>query len=186
MPEYHFRERHSRWIAAPVERVWQSLTSFTLEDLTITRPLVALRHLTAPTGSAAKPLFTDGPVQMLEVAAPRYAVGGTVARPWQRTPERREVASLQEFAGFAQPGWTKYVTDFVLEPRDDGVQLSTETRGYSTDRYAQRRFQLYWTVIRPASGLIRRDILATVARQATRLPPLKGDRSPAHGGGDPV
>ncbi len=107
---------------------------------------------------------------MLETTAPTYTVGGAIARPWQRQPERRDIASLSEFARFDDPGWTKYLTDFHLEPRDGGVQVSTETRGYSTNDRARRRFALYWALIRPASGLVRRDMLATVGRLATSIP----------------
>ena len=167
MPVYHFRERHSRWIDAGPDQVWQALTTLTLDQLTLTRPLVAIRHLGAHTATPAKPVFTEGPVRMFQITPPAYAVGGAVARPWQRRPERRDISSLETFARFAEPGWTKYLTDFHLAPGNGGVQLTTETRGYSTDRRAQRRFALYWALIRPASGLIRRDMLATVRRRAT-------------------
>ncbi len=166
MPVYHFRERHSRWIDAGPDQVWQALTTLTLDQLTLTRPLVAIRHLGAHTATPAKPVFTEGPVRMFQITPPAYAVGGAVARPWQRRPERRDISSLETFARFAEPGWTKYLTDFHLAPGNGGVQLTTETRGYSTDRRAQRRFALYWALIRPASGLIRRDMLATVRRRA--------------------
>ncbi|MGI8428012.1 MAG: hypothetical protein ACR2OB_01590 [Solirubrobacteraceae bacterium] len=105
---------------------------------------------------------------MLEITAPRYAVSGAIARPWQRHPQHRDIRSLAEFVRFDQPGWTKYLTDFRLEPHDGDVQLITETRGCSTDAWARRRFALYWTLIRPASGLVRRDMLITISRLATR------------------
>ncbi len=107
---------------------------------------------------------------MFEITPSAYAVGGAVARLWQHRPARRDIASLEEFARFAQPGWTKYLTDFHLQPCKGGVQLTTETRGYSTDSRARRRFAVYWALIRPASGLVRRDILATVRRRATPQP----------------
>ena len=140
MPVYHFRERHSRWIDASPEQVWQALTTLTLDQLTLTRPLVAIRHFAAHTAAPTKPLFTDGPVRIFEITPPIYAVGGAVARPWQHRPERRDVASLEEVTRFAEPGGTKYLTDFHLQPRNGGVQLTTETRGYSTDSRARRRF----------------------------------------------
>jgi len=115
-------------------------------------------------------LFTDGPVRMFEITPSAYAVGGAVARPWQHRPARSDIASLEEFACFAEPGWTKYLTDFQLQPGNGGVQLTTETRGYSTDSRARRRFAVYWALIRPASGLVRRDMLATVRRRATPQP----------------
>jgi hypothetical protein len=61
-----------------------------------------------------------------------------------------------------------FLTDFRIEPRDGGVRLSTETRGYSTDPHARRLFALCWTIIRPGSGLIRRGMLASAARIAER------------------
>lgn len=60
----------------------------------------------------------------------------------------------------------KYLIDFQLEPRDGGVRLTTETRGHCTDRRARHRMALYWCLIRPGSGLIRRDMLRAVARLA--------------------
>lgn len=172
MPVYHFHERHSRWIAASPTEVWQALTTLRLDQLTLTRPLVALRHVGTQTALPTTPLFTDGPVPMIEVVSPTYAIGGTIGRPWQRRPARRDVASMQEFTGFDEPCWTKYLTDFHLEPLEGGIQLTTETRGYSTDDWARRRFALYWALIRPASGLVRRDLLTTVSRLATRIPPV--------------
>lgn len=170
IPVYHFHEQHSRWIDASPTQVWQALTTLSLDQLTLTRPLIALRHLGTHAPSSDRPLFTDGPLSMLETTAPTYAVGGAIARPWRRHPERRDIATLSEFARFDEPGWTKYLTDFHLEPRDGGVQLTTETRGYSTNEWARRRFTLYWALIRMGSGLVRRDMLATVSRLATRTP----------------
>jgi len=50
MPVYHFHERHSRWIDASPEQVWQALTTLTLDQLTLTRALVAIRHIGAHPG----------------------------------------------------------------------------------------------------------------------------------------
>lgn len=165
MPVYHFAERHGRTIAASPDAVWRVLTELTFSQLTVTRPLVALRGLGRAT--SPRPLFIDGPVRMLEMSAPSYAVGGAIARPWQIVPSRQPVSTLGEFAEFAEPGWVKYLVDFSLEPVDGGTRLTTETRGYSTDNRSRMRFAAYWALIRPWSGLIRRDVLATVDRLAT-------------------
>lgn len=170
MPVYHFRETHQRLIHAGPDRVWEALTSLTLDQLTLTKPMVALRHLGRPP-SPRRPLFTDGPVQLVAVDSPRYALGAAIAQPWRLSPPRHEVASLPEFVEFDAPGWTKYLTDFRLQTSDAGVRLSTETRGYSTDQHARRRFALYWAAIRTGSHLVRLDILATVARLSEARPP---------------
>jgi len=90
MPVYHFRERHSRWIDASPEQVWQALTTLTLDQLTLTRPLVAIRHFAAHTAAPTKPLFTDGPVRIFEITPPIYAVGGAVR--WKNSPDLPNLA----------------------------------------------------------------------------------------------
>ncbi len=169
MPRYEFCERHHRSVDATVEATWTALTTLTLADLTITRPLVVLRHLGQSAG-AHKALLTDGPVGLLYREDRKVAIAGAIARPWQLQPSKKSVADLPSFLQFADPGWTKYLTEFRVEPglSRNRCTLSTETRGLSTDERARRRFRLYWTLIRLPSGLIRRDILRSVARTATK------------------
>jgi hypothetical protein len=166
MPVYHFHECHTRWIDASPTRVWHALNTLTVDQLTVTKPLVAVRRLGTQGNEPARPFFGEDAIPIFEATAPGYIVGGVVGRPWQFRPERQHVVSLRDFEEFNEPGWTKYVADFHLEPRGRGVQLTTETRGYSTSDGARRRFAAYWAVIRPFSGLIRRDMLATIARTA--------------------
>lgn len=70
---------------------------------------------------------------------------------------------------FDEPGWVAFLTDFPVEPRGGGVQLTTVTRGRCTDDRARRRFAAYWAFIRLPSGLIRRDMLAPICRAARRV-----------------
>jgi hypothetical protein len=44
--------------------------------------------------------------------------------------------------------------------------LETETRVLATGPRAKRAFAAYWLVVRPGSGLIRRELLRAVARRA--------------------
>ena len=169
LPAYDFNTRHSLWIAAPPASVWSAMTALTLRELRIARPLIWIRHPGGKAGDAAQNLFQDGPVRIFELDPPRYAVGGAVARPWQRSPDRAPVASLQQFTSFDEPGWVAFLTDFTLESRAGGVQLTTVTRVRCTDDQARRRFTRYWACIRVPSGLIRRDILAAISRSARRV-----------------
>jgi len=168
MPVYHFHERHSRVLPADPRRVWDALAGLTLDQLAVTKPLVILRHFGSRDMATSRPLFTGGPLTMIAVQAPEYALGASIARPWQRTPSRVEVSSAEDFVAFDDAGWVKYLTDFHVRVGPAGTILSTETRGYSTDQATRRRFALYWAAIRAGSGLIRRDILATVDRVSRR------------------
>lgn len=169
MPHYEFNEVHQRRIDASVEVTWNALAALTLDDLTITRPLVVLRHL-ARKRTPRSPLLTEGAVTLLHREDGQVALAGAIGRPWRLNAQKRPITNLPDFLAFTEPGWTKYLTEFRVDPgaRTGHCLLSTETRGFSTDQHARKRFRLYWTVIRIPSGLIRRDILRTVARMAAR------------------
>jgi hypothetical protein len=53
----------------------------------------------------------------------------------------------------------------VLSPVAGGRTLvETTTLCEATDDVARRRFAAYWLVVRPFSGLVRRDLLHVLAR----------------------
>jgi hypothetical protein len=51
LPVFDFTASHSRWIDASPDRVWAALTGLTFGQLSITRPLVAMRYV----GSGSTP-----------------------------------------------------------------------------------------------------------------------------------
>lgn len=168
LPVWHFNVQHSGWVAAAPDEVWWALRTLSVQDLVLTRPLVALRHLSNSQSLTRGTLFDDGPVTMLHIDAPGYAVAGAIAKPWQFRPARQEPVSLEHFTAFTAPGWVKYLTDFSVAPAGGGTRITTVTRGVATDEHARRLFTLYWTLIRPAVGVVRRDVLASTARRARR------------------
>ena len=170
LPVFDVQEVHERRIAAPPEAVWAALTAITLGDLTLTRALVRVRQLGVDPDRPDLPLFEAGPVAVLHVEPGAYAVGGAVAQPWRLHPPRHPIASLRDLEAFAEPGWAKYLTDWELLPDRRGTLLRTTTRVVCTDRWSRRAFRCYWLLIRAGSGLIRRDILRSTARAATRQP----------------
>lgn len=165
LPDYDFRTVHERWVDAGPDEVWAALTAVRFDELVLTLPLVWIRRLgkRIPSGS----VFYNGPVTLLRVEDGREAVGGSIARSWSLRPEHKRVTTADEFSSFRDPGWVKFVTDFRLLQENGGTRLSTETRIKATDKVAKRRFTLYWVGIRAFSGVVRRDVLAAVARKAT-------------------
>ena len=59
--------------------------------------------------------------------------------------------------------------DFRLTPRDDGTDLSSETRVLSTDDATRRRFARYWLIVEPGSTAIRWEVLTAVDVRTRRL-----------------
>jgi hypothetical protein len=74
----------------------------------------------------------------------------------------------EAFAAFSRPGWVKVGIDYRLIAERGGTRLRTETRCKATGGRARAAFWLSWALIRVGSGLIRREILATIARRAER------------------
>jgi hypothetical protein len=174
LPDATFSERHDRVIAAPPEQVWQALTALSWNDLRLTLPLIAIR--TAGRARAARaPMLARGPVDEIAAAPPRSWVGARIGKPWQPRPEFVPgPLTLDQIVAFDEPGWLKYGMEFRLDPLRDGrTFVTTTTRCTATDAVARRRFARYWRVIRPFSGLVRRDMLHALAVAAER-----GNRHP--------
>ena len=162
LPEYHFRERHERRVDAPAEAVFAAIRSVTLAETPIARRLMRLRGLRA---GSVRPLVEEmGEEGFAEFAEEplREVVYAAIGQPWR--PRGGKRAMTDELGAFAEPGYAKIVFNFRFE---DGV-LSTETRVLLTDERSRKLFRRYWFVIRPFSGLIRREWLRAIGQRAAR------------------
>lgn len=183
LPTPQFRERHERFIGAPPSAVWSALLELRLLDLPLTRALMNLRMLPARLADRERPrkvtgrLLDDGPVPVLVALQNRLIVAGGPLQPWRvlggTSPPSLDAGGLRDFA---EPGWVKVGMDFVLVPERGGTRLGTETRIVPTDARTRFRFAGYWLLIRPGSGLIRRDILRAVAQRAEGPSPARAPR----------
>lgn len=165
LPRFHHRERHSRWIAAPPETVWEGLHRVRFDEVAVMRLGLRLLGLPARLLGRAEPVpvgtflagYQERGFTVLVDEPERELVGASIARYWQPAGAERI------------PFWgAKVATDFRVEPERGGTRLSTETRVLATDARARRSFQAYWIVIRLPSGLIRRELLCAIARCAER------------------
>lgn len=165
-----FASTHARVIGAPPRRVWSALHALTWRELRLTLVLAAVRGL-GSVRALDRPVFEPpSPMAPLLEQPPTLVVGGQVGRPWKLRPEPGPpVASLDRLAAFDEPGWLKFGVEWTLTPIPAGRTLvETTTLAEATDDAARRRFALYWSVIGPFSGLIRRDVLAALARRVGR------------------
>jgi hypothetical protein len=74
---------------------------------------------------------------------------------------------VDDFAGFAEPGWVKIAFDLTAAPAGYGTLLATETRIAATSDDARRAFGRYWSVVRPGSDLVRASWLRAAQRRVT-------------------
>ena len=175
LPAYHFVERHDIRIAAPAGHVMDAAAAFDPVDDPLVRRVMSLREM--PARLAVKlgwpppntrnssglgmidfiPLGRDGDREM---------AFGLIGRFWRPDMGLVPVADAAAFTAFDRPGIAKLVWNFLATPEGDMVRLTTETRVYCPDRRSRWSLAPYWTVIRPASGFIRRRMLAAVKRAA--------------------
>ncbi|HEX7678173.1 MAG TPA: hypothetical protein VF713_08625 [Thermoanaerobaculia bacterium] len=149
MPRWQFEERHEIRIAASPERIYSAIRQVTAGEIRFFRILATIRCLGRCRGENilnapdAKPILdaaTRSGFRVLADDAPHELVIGT-----------RVVHQ------------TYAVMNFRIEP--DG-RLTTETRVFASTDAARRIFTVYWRIIRPGSGIIRRSWLEAIKQRA--------------------
>lgn len=191
LPEYDVVERHRTAIRASRERVYEAVRELDMTRSPVIRGLFALRGLPAllarssarrvgSLGLTLDGLLDTGFVLLGERPGEELLLG-LVGRFWTPTGDLVRVEA-KDFRDFRQPGYARAVWNFSLSESEAGATLlATETRVRCLDSASRRRFRLYWTVVGPFSGLIRREILRSIKRDVealtagqTRLPGEKG------------
>ncbi len=157
------RSRHTIEVDGDAAAAFAAIKQVDLGRSRLIRILFRLRGLSRRTETLAG-LEQIGFTPLLD-EPDRALVLGIVGRFWSPRGQLQRL-SIEEFRHFEQPGWAKAVWSFVIEPTGTNrVRLVTETHIRCFGDGARRRFRLYWTVVGPFSGLIRRDMLRLV-RQA--------------------
>lgn len=177
------RARHALRISAGAEAVYRSLweTDFGGMIASTLLGLRAIPHWMANrrmgNGNAGGGRSTESALTLrrflesgfvkLEEMPNEELVLGLTGRFW--TPTGGLVATRSEtFRAGPEPGLAQAAWNFHLSSPAPGVtELLTETRVRVAED-ARASFQLYWTVVRPFSGLLRRVMLRDVRRTAER------------------
>ena len=175
LPEFDVSKGHAIRIRAGRERVFEELLRYDFRHSWSTQVLMALRGY----GMRSRRARAEEPATLpeslarfgftpLEEAPGRELVFGLVGRFWRLKGDLRTVPAT-EFAGFREPGVAKAAWNLLVEEEAPGVtRLSTETRVLCLGDSARRRFLLYWRIVEPFSGLIRRSLLRGVRRAAEK------------------
>ena len=160
VPEYEFHERHSTVVRAPAQATLSAAEEWQLQESLVWRVLLLLRGLGKPQGSLGE--WAESMGFLCLGRNDTEVVYGQIGRFWSLR-ERANLVSprtADEFRDFTDPRFA--VSAFALSVESvsaDSTRLSTETRIHTLSRSTRRRFRLYWLLIRPFSGLLRRSML---------------------------
>jgi hypothetical protein len=182
LPEFDVRTRHVIRVAASQEHVYACLRTADFNHWGLTRALYALRTLPALPNAPVETwrrfmkelqrqhfkledLLANGFTVLGEESGEELVLG-TVGRFW-RARGQLCATSPERFVQPAPPGTAKAAWSFTVGQRSNGgIEVGTETRVLCADSVTRWTFRAYWTLIRPFSGLIRREMLAAVRLQA--------------------
>lgn len=173
LPDWEFREQHSRRIDAPADRVRAALLGLTVSDLPFSGFMLGLRLLPSYLAARRRPGRLDLPLierfvtfGFVELAnTDQELVLGVAGQFWRLREEMVPLSSVEAFIVFDEPGFAKGAINFRITDDGDSVLLSTETRVHATDERARRSFSPYWVPVRAVGGLMRREMLWAVARR---------------------
>lgn len=160
MPTYDLRTRYHTDVRAPVETVYETVRFPSSGSSVLIRTLFRLRGFSADALSLKG--LPDAGFILLGERQNSEILLGLVGRFWTLSGHIQRL-DREGFRGFDRPGFAKAVVNFSLSLPAPGVtRVSTETRILCLCDHSRRRFHLYWALIGPFSGIIRKEWLRIV------------------------
>lgn len=174
-PVPDFIERHHIDVRTSPEAAYRAIWNTDFGSSSLVKGLLLLRSLPGlfvrrdPTaklrGAQTLQSIIDGGFSCLAEDPGHEVVLGVAGRFWRLTgnvePFHREYFNEALPIGMAKAVWNFAVDQIDAE---SPVVISTETRVVCADAASRRKFHVYWTLIRPFSGLIRVIMLRAIQR----------------------
>lgn len=173
LPNYDFCASYQILIEARRSVVYESLLHSDFSELWLMRLLMTIRT-GKPVGRHGMPgdlrqrLAGTGFLILEELPQDELVIG-VAGRFWRPDGGRCMDLTEAHFVEFSRPGYAKAAWNFKLRAglsETEGTTLSTETRIQCFGRRAFGKFGIYWSLVAPFSGLIRKAILKQVRTKA--------------------
>ncbi|MBC8441796.1 MAG: hypothetical protein H8D87_19185 [Deltaproteobacteria bacterium] len=164
LPQYTFNEYHETVVNYPIENVYQIAKDVDLSKSKSIKFLFKLRRL--PTKRLNLQNFiNDIGFSNLEENFPHENLIGF----WARV-KIAKIPSYEEFINNSISPWIKVVWNFQFEEMEGNrTKVSTETRVLCVAPITKFTFGLYWSVIKPFSGLTRKKMLKIIKDESESL-----------------
>src|SRR5215210_3190689 len=168
LPNYDVHEQHQIKVCAPINRVYAEIRNLDISQAKLSMFLFRLRGTSAPSCFTLNDFLKMRFILLGEKPNEELLLG-LVGRFWTPSGELR-LLDAEGYRNFNEPGYAKAAWNFSVSEQPDGsVLLETETRVYCLDNVSRRWFRLYWLVIGAFSGIIRREVLQAIKRNAERF-----------------
>jgi hypothetical protein len=156
LAEYDYNEIHHRIIHAPVDKIYNTLRHLDFSESWISRLLFKIRGLNTKNMSFDRMVDRDSFFTIYEKQNREWLVG-LLAESFKAAVFLDHPENFKEW----NPGkGIKIAWNFLLQENGpQNVKVSTETRILCLNRKSWFIFSLYWALVRPFSGLIRKEML---------------------------
>jgi len=166
LPTFDFSEKHETTVRASIEEVYAAVDSTDFNESWIVWSLLALRGLGF--GKTSKNLTLREAFDNFTILGEKpneEILLGLAGKFWTLTGGLQKL-DAGNFREFNEKGFAKAVWNFSVGEKDGETLLKTETRIQCLDEDSRQSFALYWTVIKPFSGLIREEMLRLIKEKA--------------------
>jgi hypothetical protein len=176
LPIYDLSASYEIRIGAPPPEVYQCLLRSDFNKPWLVRLLMTIRTGKRPLRNRVpsvlrQRLHGTGFVILAEIPNEEMVIG-VAGKFWRPDGGRCLDLTAGDLGGFARVGYAKVAWNFRLRTESPKCTvLSTETRIKCFGRAALWKFRLYWSLVGPFSGLIRKAILKQVKTEAESILP---------------
>ena len=168
LPEYDFNEVHRIEVDADDKSIFQAIMDLDARRSRLIRVLLRMRGMDTNVVSGFQNLSRMG-FTVLELDPFREGIAGLVGQFWKPSGNIQSVTA-EEFCSFTRDGFLKATWNFRIVKSQKGTNtVETETRILCLGSSAKWRFRPYWFLIRPFSGIIRKEMLKIIRGQAQQL-----------------
>mgnify|MGYP001821656549 CR=1 FL=1 len=166
LPQYTFNEFHELAVNCPIENAYHAAIKVDLSKSKTITFLFKIRGL--PTKRLQLQNFIeDIGFTNLEENYPHESLVGF----WARL-KIEKITNYEDFSNNSISPWLKAVWNFQFEALErDKTKVSTETRVLCVAPIAKLTFGLYWSFIKPFSGIIRKEMLKIVKEDSESMKP---------------
>jgi hypothetical protein len=151
LPSYEFVARYGVDVDADADAAERALREVTFREVPVVRALLLMRGLGS--GRAEEPVLT---------------AMGRRATVLDDVPGEGLVLRLRGRFWRLRGGGDEPKATAVVDFRARDGTLTTETRVHVPAGHSRRRFARYWRVVRPFSGITRKQVLRAAKRRAER------------------
>jgi hypothetical protein len=163
MPHCDFVEKHSTVVRATPERIYETIRRGELTNHPLVRALLTLRGLGRSRQKFNVDAFGRNGFAILAEDPPNEIVLG-VQGPFWKPNCKLHTISAESFQTNVPDGAARGAWNFLVEANG---RVTTETRVLCAND-SRTKFRLYWLLVRPFSGLIRRMMLRAIRKEAER------------------